>query len=119
MRPIFLVRTAHHNPERIIRELPLQRLGLIPWRAHPNVALFIGRENHRHRLRMDRFDDRVRRGLKEALDKMRAVSQGRRQGRDRPSLSALVHCLGHVEVMLKCGKRLAGPILQLWIVARF
>jgi transposase len=39
--------------------------------------------------------------------------------RDRLSLSALVHCLGHVKVMLKRGKRLAGPILQHWIVARF
>src|SRR6266567_8846490 len=39
-------------------------------------------------------------------------------GRDRPSLSALVHCLGHVKVMLKRGKRFAGPILQHWIVAR-
>jgi hypothetical protein len=33
----------HDDLQRIIRERPLQRLRLIPRRAHPNVALFIGR----------------------------------------------------------------------------
>jgi hypothetical protein len=28
----------HNNPERIIRQRPLQRLGLIPRRAHPDIA---------------------------------------------------------------------------------
>jgi len=32
---------------------PLQRLRLIPRRAHSDVALFFGHQVHRHRLRMD------------------------------------------------------------------
>jgi hypothetical protein len=39
--PIFLVRAAHHDPERVIRQLPLQRLRVIPMRAHPHAALLI------------------------------------------------------------------------------
>src|SRR3954451_9303954 len=34
----------------------LQRLGFIPRCAHPNVALFIGGQDHRHGFRMDRLD---------------------------------------------------------------
>ena len=30
---IFLVRASHHDPECLIRQGPLQRLGLIPRRA--------------------------------------------------------------------------------------
>jgi hypothetical protein len=33
----------------------LQRLRFVPRRAHPNVALFIRRQDHRHRLGMTRF----------------------------------------------------------------
>ena len=32
-RPIFLLLTAHHDAERIIRQRPLQRLRFIPGRA--------------------------------------------------------------------------------------
>jgi hypothetical protein len=38
---VLLVLSAHHDPQRIIRQRPLQRLGLIPRRAHPDVALFV------------------------------------------------------------------------------
>jgi hypothetical protein len=38
--PIFLLRPAHHDPERIIRQRPLQRLGLIPRRASRHRALW-------------------------------------------------------------------------------
>jgi hypothetical protein len=31
---------------------PLQRLGLVPWRAHPNVARFLSGQYHRHCLVM-------------------------------------------------------------------
>jgi hypothetical protein len=31
-------------------------LHLVPWLAHPNVSLFIVRHDHRHGLRMDRFE---------------------------------------------------------------
>ena len=41
-RPIFLVGPAHHDLERIIRQRPLQRLRLIPWCVHPDIALFAG-----------------------------------------------------------------------------
>ena len=40
--PIFLVLAAHHDLERIIGQWPLQRLRLIPRRAHPDIALFVG-----------------------------------------------------------------------------
>ena len=56
-RPVFLVRPSHHDLERIIRQWPLQRLRLVPRRAHPDIALLIGHQDHRHRLRMDRLDD--------------------------------------------------------------
>jgi hypothetical protein len=35
---IFLVRAAHNDPEHIIRQRPLQRLRLVPRRAHPHVS---------------------------------------------------------------------------------
>jgi hypothetical protein len=34
---IFLVGPTRDNPERIIWQRPLQSLGLIPWRAHPDI----------------------------------------------------------------------------------
>ena len=61
-RPILLICTARDNLERIIRQRPLQRLGFIPWRAHPCVAFFISRQDRRHRLGMDRPNDGIRRG---------------------------------------------------------
>jgi hypothetical protein len=70
-RLIFLVDAARDDLQRIIRQRPLQRLGLIPRRAHPHVALFIGRQDHRHRLRMDRFDNGIRRRRQEPIDEMR------------------------------------------------
>jgi hypothetical protein len=33
------------------------------WRAHPNVAFFLGGQDYRHRLGMDRFNNRVRRRI--------------------------------------------------------
>lgn len=41
---IFLIRAAHHDLQRIIRQRPLQCLCFIPRRAHPYVALLIGRQ---------------------------------------------------------------------------
>jgi hypothetical protein len=32
-RPIFFLRPAHHDLERIIRQRPLQRFRIIPWRS--------------------------------------------------------------------------------------
>jgi hypothetical protein len=40
--------------KRVIRELPLERPCLILWCPHPHVALFIGRQDHRHGFGMDR-----------------------------------------------------------------
>lgn len=48
-RPIFLLRPAH-DLEHIIRQRPLQRLGLTPRRAYPDIAVLIGRQDHRHRV---------------------------------------------------------------------
>ena len=70
-RPIFLVGPARYDLERLVRQRPLQRLGFVPRRAHPNVALFIGRQDHRHCLRVDRLDYRVGRGRQEPIDQMR------------------------------------------------
>jgi hypothetical protein len=57
-RTVMLLRAivcpAHDDPERIIRQWPLQRLGLVPRCAHPNVPLLIGGQDHRHGLRMER-----------------------------------------------------------------
>src|ERR1700690_584161 len=46
-------------------------LRLIPGRAHPYVVLLLGRQDHRHDHRMDRFDDRVRRRRQESVDQGR------------------------------------------------
>jgi hypothetical protein len=40
---VFLLRPAHDDLECIIWQWPLERLGLIPRHAHPNVALLVGR----------------------------------------------------------------------------
>jgi hypothetical protein len=36
--PVFLVRASHHDPERIIRQWPLQRLCLIPRRIQTSLV---------------------------------------------------------------------------------
>ena len=61
-------RLASHDLQRIIRQRPLQRLRLVPRRAHPDIALLISGQDDRHRLGMDRLDDRVRRGGQKAVD---------------------------------------------------
>jgi hypothetical protein len=58
---VFLVGTPHHDVEHVIRKRSLQRLRLIPRRAHPDIALLVGGQDHRHYLRVDRLHDRVRR----------------------------------------------------------
>jgi hypothetical protein len=68
-RAILLVSPTHDDPERVIRQWPLQSLGLVPRRAHPHIALLVGGQNHRHRLRMDRLDDER---CEEAVDQMRS-----------------------------------------------
>jgi len=50
----------------------LQRLCLVPWRAHPHVVLLGRGQDHRHRLRMDWRDDCVRRRRQEAVDEVSA-----------------------------------------------
>ena len=44
------------------------RLCFIPWAAHPNIALFIGRQDHRHRLGMDRLNNGIRRGGQKTIN---------------------------------------------------
>jgi hypothetical protein len=43
---VFLVCAAHDNPQRVIRQWPLQRLGLVPWCPHPHIPLFVGGQDH-------------------------------------------------------------------------
>jgi hypothetical protein len=69
---ILLVRPTRVDLECIISQRSLQRLRLVSWRAHPNVALLVGRQDHRHGLGMDRLDHRVRCCRQEAIDVMRA-----------------------------------------------
>ena len=60
--PVFLIPAAHHQRDRVIgsgRCTP--RLGFVPRRAHPDVALLLRQQDDRHGLRVDRFDDGVRR----------------------------------------------------------
>jgi ABC-type uncharacterized transport system substrate-binding protein len=70
-RLVFFIVTAHRDPERVIRQRSLQGLGLVPRRAYPNVTLLFGRQDHRHCLRVDWFDNSIRRSRQEAVDKVR------------------------------------------------
>jgi hypothetical protein len=45
---------------------------IIGVRSTTYVAFFFGLEDHRHRFRMNRFDDRIRRRGQETADKMRS-----------------------------------------------
>jgi hypothetical protein len=81
-QPIFLRLSAHHDPQRMVWQWPLQRRSLSPWCAHPHVAFFFGGQDYRHSLGMDRLNDRIRRRRQEAVDKMRT--------RDRLGLGAAV-----------------------------
>src|SRR5580704_13376581 len=71
-RLVFLVGAAHDNLQRMVGERALQRLRLIPWSAHPDVTFLLSRKDYRHRLRMDRRDNGVRRRGQETIDKMGA-----------------------------------------------
>jgi hypothetical protein len=68
--PIFLVCPTRHDLERIIRQRPLQRLRLIPRRAQPHVAPLVGRQDRRHGLRVDWFNNCARGCRQEAINKM-------------------------------------------------
>jgi hypothetical protein len=57
---IFLIDATPDDANNIVRQWPLQRLRLIPRRAHPYVAFFFGRQDHRHGFGMDRPDDGIR-----------------------------------------------------------
>ena len=60
-RAILFLSSTHDDPERVVRQRSLQRLGFVPRRAHPHISLFVGEQDHRHGLRTDRLDHRVRR----------------------------------------------------------
>src|SRR3954454_23122536 len=69
---IFLFGTSHNDLEHIFGQWPLQCLGFIPGRPHPNLTFLVRRQDHRHGLRMDWLNDAVRRRGEEAIDKVRA-----------------------------------------------
>ena len=68
---VFLVRSPHDDFQRVVRQRPLQRLGLIPGRAHPDVALPVRHHDDWYGLRMDRLDDGIRRCREKTIDLMR------------------------------------------------
>jgi hypothetical protein len=70
-RLVLFVGPAHDDPERVVQQRSLQRLRVIPRCAHPYVAFFIGGQDHRHGLRVDRLDHRVRRCREKTVDLMR------------------------------------------------
>jgi hypothetical protein len=74
-RSIFFRRAARDDLQRVIRQWPLQRLRFIPRSTQPDVALFSGRQDHRHRLCMDRPDDIVRFSRQEAVEQMPAFDR--------------------------------------------
>ena len=51
--PIVFVRSPHDDLQRIIRQRSLQRLGLVPRRAHPYVSFLVCQQDHRHGLRVE------------------------------------------------------------------
>ena len=56
---------------------PLHRLGLIPRRAHPDVAFLVCQQDDRHGFRVDGFDHGVRRRGEKAVHLMRAGNRFR------------------------------------------
>jgi hypothetical protein len=56
-RFVLLVHATHDDLERIIGQGTLQGFRLLPRRAQPDIALFVGREDDRHRLAVDRRDN--------------------------------------------------------------
>ena len=119
---ISLISAAHHDLQRIISQWPLQGLRFVPRRTHPNVAFLVGGQDHWHRLRMDRFDDGVRRRRQEAVDLMWtgyrlglgapvAIAPQRTVSSDPPAKSrenatvriksgrTFLHSLGHSEIL--------------------
>jgi hypothetical protein len=47
---VFLVQTTRHDPDRIVEQWSLQRLGFIPRRVQSRRASFLGQAYHRHGL---------------------------------------------------------------------
>src|ERR1035437_7804882 len=64
----IILAAGRNDLESTVRQRPLQRLGLVPRCAHPDVVFFSGRQNDRHRLRMHPPDFRVRFGREEGED---------------------------------------------------
>jgi hypothetical protein len=82
-RPSFLEKPAFTPPSDPLYPLHASRSSahysamavavpcFIPWRAHPDVALLVSSQDHRHRLPMDRLHHGVRRGRQEAVNMVR------------------------------------------------
>ena len=54
--------------QHLVRQRPLKRPCLVPRRAQPDVPFFPGRQDHRHRLRVDRLRRLAGLGRKEGED---------------------------------------------------
>ena len=66
---VFLVLAAGDDPDRIVRQRPLERLRLVPRSAHPDIAFLVGGQDHR--LGVNWFDDGFRCRGQEAADEVR------------------------------------------------
>lgn len=73
---LFAVNSEASTHRRWYGQWPLQRLRLVPGRSHPGVTLFVGRQDYRQCLGMDRLDRRVRLGSQEAVIKIDARVPG-------------------------------------------
>src|SRR6476660_502488 len=69
---IFLVGATRNDLQRIIGQRPVKHFCLVPWRTHPGIVLFVRGQDHRHRFRMDWFDDRIRGSRQKAVDEVGA-----------------------------------------------
>jgi hypothetical protein len=56
----IVLAAGHDNAQRAIRDRTLQRLGLVPWSAHPDIVLLGRCQDHRHGLGVNAADLGVR-----------------------------------------------------------
>jgi hypothetical protein len=88
---------------------PLQGLCLVPWCPHPDVALLLRGQDHRHGLRVDRFNDRVRRRRQEAIDEVGAeLSPDAGEGEQRP---VVIECEPD-DILLAGVRGCASPLVK-------
>ena len=76
--------SSHHDLQNIIGQWPLQCLGFIKLRAHPDIVFFRRGKDYWHGLGVYGLDDRIRRGREETIDLMRSRDRAWTWYLDRP-----------------------------------